>query len=909
MNNLSITNSNLLENKVDVSLEEYLSTYNNRITQDSERLFLTDFLFPILGKRGIKYVIPQYPFIDSEGKNRRIDFGLVKGNIKIALEVNGETYHAEGIIPNDTFDDNLQRQNEILNAGWTLLRFSYNQLQDPSWRPRVVYLLRKILTQNVPELISIESITPNPIQRMALDSLNFYRNNGWKKGIVVMPTGTGKTFLSVFDSKRAGGRVLFVVHRLDILSQAKDAFATAWPGVTIGTLTGEIKDNVSDSRVLFASKDTLRNEETLNSFSRTEFDYIVIDEVHHGQAPTYQSIIAYFEPSFFMLGMTATPDRMDRKDIFELFEYNKVFEYTMNEAIENGYLVPYTYYGLTDNIDYSKIRYNGVKYNIQDLERYLIIEKRNQEILKEFLEKGAGDKALGFCCSIEHAIRMADFFNNNGVPAVAITSETVNREVEVEKFRNNKYTVAFTVDLFNEGMDFPDLRVLLFLRPTESKTVFEQQLGRGLRLHPGKKRVVILDFIGNYKKANNIRTYLSKSSQPKLSTNGRITKIEYQYVPGCEVHFDSDVEEILDAQDEAEREVTSEDLIEAYYEVAEIVGRKPSQGDINSQGKYKISKYLGIFGSWVTFLRKIGEYTESSFHYPQGIHIGHVLYIMKVVGGGNVHGTYLEDKYVKLRGNLSEGKLGHFQRQTKYKLQAVMEMGIIIDDRLQPEGVESKIDFTPNGRMVYIGLSNLLNSIELNFRDNADSVPSWDMNQEARYYNKNLLIYIKDKPELRRLIQKMFLRMPAVSQMLNFLYRVKRKDTIAKSEIYKDFFKTHFVKIYCDQNGIEVPTQEGAKHRCPFLLNILESIGIISQTSKEIKVLKFVISEETMRLQYKEEDIFVLSRAKEVEKYFQTGFVAVSSDEESLLKETFGKTFLTNQYFLKESETILEERS
>lgn len=905
----TISNKNLLENKADVSIEEYFSVYDKRITQESERLFLSDFLYPILGKIGIKYVIPQYPFIDSEGKNRRIDFALVKGNKRIALEVNGETYHAEGVIPNEMFDDNLQRQNEILNAGWVLLRFSYNQLQEVTWRPRVVYSLRKVLTQNVPELISGESIKPNPIQAMALESLDFFRNNGWKKGIVVMPTGTGKTFLSVFDSRRAGGRILFIVHRLDILSQSKEAFATAWPGVTIGTLTGELKENVEDSTVLFASKDTLRMPETLNDFSKTEFDYIVVDEVHHGQAPTYQSILTYFEPSFFMLGMTATPDRMDRKDIFELFEYNKVFEYTLNEAIENGYLVPYTYFGLTDNIDYSRIRYNGVKYNVQDLEKYLIIEKRNQEIMKEFLEKGGGDKALGFCCSIEHAKRMSEFFNKNGVPAVAITSETENRDFEIENFRNNKYAVAFTVDLFNEGMDFPDLRVLLFLRPTESKTVFEQQLGRGLRLHPGKDRVVILDFIGNYKKANKIRKFLSMGSKPKLSPGGRTTKIEYEYIPGCQVHFDSEVEEILDAQDEAEREITKEDLIEAYYQVAESLGRKPSQEDINSEGKYKMSRYSATFGSWIGFLREIGEYTESSYHYPQGIHLGHALYILKVVGEGNKKGTHLEDKYVKLRGNLSEGRLGHFQRQTKYKLQALMEMGILNDDRLQSDGDESEIKLTPDGKNLYKAFTPLLNSIEFGFRDDENDVPSWDMTREAQYYNEVIWNFIENKPELKTLLQRMFLRMQAVSQMLNFLYRVKRKGTMGKSEIYEDFFKSPFVKMYCDQNGIEVPTQEGAKHRCPFLLNILESIGIVSQSTREIKIMRFVISEATMKLQYKESNKAILNRAKSVEGFFKNGIIDISSEEESLLKEALGKTFLTNEYFLKEFETVLEVES
>lgn len=247
------------------------------------------------------------------------------------------------------------------------------------------------------------------------------------------------------------------------------------------------------------------SETVLQISPPNEFDYIVIDEVHHGQAPTYQSILRYFKPNLFMLGLTATPDRTDRKDIFQLFDYNKVFEYTLNDAIDNGFLVPYTYYGLTDNIDYSNIRYNGNKYKVEDLDRALIIPERNERIFEEYIKKGNGNKALGFCCSIKHANEMAELFNSKGIPAVAITSETPDREKVIKDFRQNAYTVAFTVDLFNEGIDFPDLRVLLFLRPTESKTIFTQQLGRGLRLCGGKGNVVVIDFIGNYKKANLIR--------------------------------------------------------------------------------------------------------------------------------------------------------------------------------------------------------------------------------------------------------------------------------------------------------------------------------------------------------------------------------------------------------------------
>jgi len=349
---------NLLADKPSVLIDEYFEVYKNRILQDSEILFIRDFLFPLLGKENIKYVIPQYPFIDSEGRTRRIDFALVKDGKKLALEVNGETYHAEGIIPNEMFDDNLNRQNEILNAGWHLLRYSFSQLQHPDWRKRVSESIRRVVYKTFPELISESLIEPNYLQFEALKALDFYRNTGWKKGIIVLPTGTGKTFLSAFDTKKTTGRILFIVHRLDILSQSREAFEKAYPKETLGLLTGEARENV-DARILFASKDTLRNPDVLYEFLPDEFDYIIVDEVHHGQAPSYQIILEYFQPNFFMLGLTATPDRMDRKDIFELFDYQKVFEYTLNEAIENGFLVPYNYYGLKDNIDYSKIRYKG----------------------------------------------------------------------------------------------------------------------------------------------------------------------------------------------------------------------------------------------------------------------------------------------------------------------------------------------------------------------------------------------------------------------------------------------------------------------------------------------------------------------------------------------------------------------
>jgi len=899
------TRINLLEDREEVNIDEYLKVYGSRIIQESEKLFLRDFLYPLLGRKGIKYVIPQYPFIDSEGRLRRIDFALIKDNVKIALEVNGETYHAEGIIPNDMFDDNLQRQNEILNAGWILQRFSFHQLQDDKWRKRVKDSLHRVIAKHLPELISEEAIKPHYLQKMALEALDFYRNKGWKKGVVVLPTGTGKTFLSAFDAKKFNGRVLFIVHRLDILSQSKEAFEKVWPQAKLGLLTGQVKEHLHDSKVLFASKDSLRNPKYLSLFSPDEFDYIIVDEVHHGQAPTYQSIIKYFQPKKFILGMTATPDRMDRKNIFELFDYNKVFEYTLSEAIENGFLVPYTYYGLKDNIDYSKIRYNGHKYNVQDLDKYLIIEKRNEQILKEYLEKGEGNKAIGFCCSIKHANRMADFFNKHGIPAVSINSETENRDKKIQEFRENKYAVAFTVDLFNEGIDFPDVRVLLFLRPTESKTVFMQQLGRGLRLCSGKERVVILDFIGNYKKANRIRQYLSKSSKEKRNPKtGRIEKIVYKYTPNCEVHFDEEVEEILDRQDRAESGISKEDLLDAYYTLAEKLGRKPTQEDINRDGEFKVSRYISTYGSWVKFLREIGEFTEASYHYPQGLHLGHLLFILKVIGENKRENTHLDDKYIRLRGNLDSGRLGTFQRQTKYKLQGMMEMGLIVDDRDYGPGEKYNLELTPQGKKVYQMLRPLIQKMNLTFSKGVSGIPSWNMKLNPQEFNISIWNFIKKDKKKKEYIQKIFLNTHAVSQMLNYLYRIERKKVIPKSSIYSGFFNAPFVKMYCDQNGIDIATEEGARHRCPFLLNILESIGVLTQTRSDITILKFLICKQTMQLQPKESEGTITKRIKNVSDFLLKKIDKLEPSEVSLLKEAFGKSFLTDKFYISDFEIL-----
>jgi superfamily II DNA or RNA helicase len=885
-------------------LEEYYTLYGSGITQESERLFIDEFLYPLLGSN-IEHVIPQYRFIDRTGKSRRIDFVCRHGKQPIALEVNGETYHAEGIIPDENFDDNLFRQNEILRMGYKLVRFSYSQLQSPKWRAIVAESLRDVFSEDAPEMLGEYHLRPNPIQKEALQALEFHRGRGWRKGVVVLPTGTGKTILSALDSKRVGGRVLFIVHRLDILKQSIDAYKLAWGGIRVGILTGEARENEHDCDVLFASKDTMRQVGEITRFAKDWFDYIVVDEVHHGQSPTYREILTWFEPKF-MLGMTATPDRTDRKDIFELFDYNKVYELPLQDAIERGFLVPYTYYGLTDDIDYSRIRWRGNKYRVDDLERHLIIPERNEAIFREYQEKGEGDKAVGFCVSIRHAERMAEYFKAKGVLAVAVHSDSPARDKLIADFREDKYQVVFTVDLFNEGVDFPNLRVLLFLRPTESKTVFIQQLGRGLRLCAGKDRVRIIDFIGNYKRANQVRKYLAKSYGTGTETDeyGRMRrKIEYTYSTGCEVHFSEEVEEILNRQDAEELGIDKQDLKESYFALAEKLGRKPGRTDLDEHGEFRSGMYARLFGSWVAFLREVGEYTEASYHYPQGTHLGHILSILWCFGLPDRTGTHFDDRFVKMRGGLGEGRIGTYQRQAKYKLQAAMELGILEDDRAAPSEGTFVPALTPLGKELRSALEQYWTGNNLRFPMEDDGIPSSQMADSETTYNAIIRRAIESNPEAKEIVFKVFLSMPAVRQMMAYLYQIARTKMIDKSRIYDEFFQTPFVKQYCDREGIEEATEEAAKRRCPFLLNILDALGVVEVGRSSVTIRKLLLLPTLVKPFEREEDIVAAARLKVVAAAWKNREDILAPEDLSIVRECFGSDFLTDSYFLDILET------
>jgi superfamily II DNA or RNA helicase len=409
----------------------------------------------------------------------------------------------------------------------------------------------------------------------------------------VLPTGAGKTILAAMDTVQADAKkILFIVHSRDINLQARDEFAKV-RGIDekYGFLNGYEKD--FDADILFANIQSLSRPDNFARLIDREFDYVIVDEAHHVGAKSYESTISKLKTKY-LLGITATPIREDGKDVPAFFGKNIVYQMKVKEAIEKELLVPFGYFGIHDNVDYSKLKWNGYKYGENDLNKALIIEDRDRKIIAKFKEMCGVRQTIGFCVSIKHCYSMAEKFNNAGIPSVAVTSETSKelREQYKADFKKGKYQVIFAKDVFNEGIDFPNIQAELFLRPTWSERVFWQQLGRGLRRAPGKANVLVLDFIGNYKGANKIREYFKRQGF-EISEPGRM-KPEYHYE--VEVVFEAKVVDIFQGQESVILKTDQElldDLKRLYRQHGRVTSAKVLRYGIISPSVYR--KRFGSF--------------------------------------------------------------------------------------------------------------------------------------------------------------------------------------------------------------------------------------------------------------------------------------------------------------------------
>lgn len=395
---------------------------------------------------------------------------------------------------------------------------------------------------------------PWSVQREALAALEAGRRDGHESGLVVMATGLGKTWLAAFDSTRPEfRRTLFVAHREEILTQARDTFRQTRPGGSLTLFTGGERDPGGD--VVFASVQSLHRN--LDQFEPEQFDYVIVDEFHHAAATTYRRVLAHFRPRF-LLGLTATPDRADAADLLALCDDNLVYDVGLVEGVRRELLSPFRYRAIADVADYEHIPWRNGRFEIEELTAQLATQQRADQVLDEWRELGGVDRrALGFCCTIAHAEFMAEHFRANGVAAVAVHSGPTSalRAESLDRLGLGALPVIFTVDLFNEGVDVPSVDLVMLLRPTESPVVFFQQLGRGLRRADGKDRLEVIDLVGNHRSfLLKARLLSSLSGRLHLTDREAVAFLERErndlmsgagLPPGCSIVVDPEVVDLL----------------------------------------------------------------------------------------------------------------------------------------------------------------------------------------------------------------------------------------------------------------------------------------------------------------------------------------------------------------------------
>ena len=472
---------------------------------------------------------------------------------------------------------------------------------------------------------NIALFEPRGAQIEALCALENTRAEGAKRALVQAATGVGKTYLAAFDSKKYG-RVLFVAHREEILKQAAESFKNVRNSDDYGFFDGESK--CTDKSVIFASVATLGRNEYLNDkyFAADYFNYIVIDEFHHAVNDQYQRIVNYFNPQF-LLGLTATPERLDGRNIYEICDYNVPYEISLKEAINKGMLVQFHYYGIFDETDYSKLHIVRGRYDEKELNETYIGNVHRYELIYKYYCKYGSRQALGFCCSKEHAREMAKEFSSRGIPSVAVFSDasgeyTEKRNVAIQKLKNGEIKVIFSVDMFNEGVDITSVDMVMFLRPTESPIVFLQQLGRGLRKYRGKEFLTVLDFIGNYEKAGRVRFLLEGKTD--VQREGVHLSNALQFPDDCLVDFDMKLIDLFDEMDRKHLKLKDQ-IINEYFRVKELLGKRPTRLDLFTYMDDNIYESAithskdNPFKRYLEFLNDLGELSQIEEEFYKGI--------------------------------------------------------------------------------------------------------------------------------------------------------------------------------------------------------------------------------------------------------------------------------------------------
>jgi superfamily II DNA or RNA helicase len=468
-----------------------------------EDLFTTLFV-QVFGLEKSEFLAKEVPVEDIYGGSRYVDYALRTLDEKVAFEVDGLTWHVPDPEAIKMYEDQLLRQNSLIHQGWRVFRWTDREIaQEPE---RVKEELAKFL-ERIPGLLTFDSFLPKqhggvielrPHQEEALASLDQLRAEGKTIALVTHAQGAGKTVTAISDARRLGGRTLFVVHTKDLVHQARRRFTELWPEVSTGLFLDEVRD--TDEHNLVGTVQSLSKH--LPDFKPDAFAYLVIDEAHHATAESYQRVLQYFRPSF-TLGLTATPDRADGQSALEVFR-NAAHRSSLREAVECGGLVPIRCVRVQTNVDLTHVRFNQVQYNRRDIEDTIIVPGRDRLIVDTYREHVHGRKAVVFCVNVRHGDELAERFRARDVPARSVSGRmpTSERKAFLEQFARGELRVLCACDILNEGWDCPDVEVLLMARPTLSRVIYLQQLGRGTRKAPGKESLIVFDFVDNATKYN-----------------------------------------------------------------------------------------------------------------------------------------------------------------------------------------------------------------------------------------------------------------------------------------------------------------------------------------------------------------------------------------------------------------------
>ncbi|QDS58840.1 type III restriction endonuclease subunit R [Staphylococcus aureus] len=522
-----------------------------------------------------------------------------------ALKVNYEHNVLLSTMKNGDLVDSVKNEFELLWQKSTPLTEQWINSYKESFEYRSLEKLAEVeqtqmlLADKVKKSVEI---VPNLMQAEALRSLKAIRDKTKDKALIISATGTGKTILCALDVREVNpNKFLFIVHNEGILNRAKEEFKKVLPiknDSDFGLLTGKHRD--VDAKYLFATIQTLSRDDNFKQFDENEFDYIVFDEAHRSAASTYQRVFNYFKPKF-MLGMTATPERSDELSIFELFDYNIAYEIRLQAALESDILCPFHYFGVTDYV------HQGIKEDDVTKLRYLTSDERVNYIIQKTDYYGYSGEILQgliFVSSKKEAYDLADKLSSKGIKSVALTGDdSVNyRQIVIEKLKEGKINYIITVDLFNEGIDIPEVNQVVMLRPTESSIIFIQQLGRGLRKSANKEYVTVIDFIGNYKTNYLIPIALSgdqsqnKDNYKKFLTNNDsingVSTINFEEVAKKQIYNS------LDAVSLNQNKL----ILKAYEEVENRLGHMPLLMDFIQQHSIDPSVIFSKFSNYYEFL-------------------------------------------------------------------------------------------------------------------------------------------------------------------------------------------------------------------------------------------------------------------------------------------------------------------